>query len=140
MKKQKTGYFVLIKSMLGVAGRKIPFFFLLLVLCEITTGVVQGSSVWFKQQMFDQARAVAEGEAFSGVGAAAAALCIFFILQLLMNAVNAVFENSFQLRLEQAAGEELNRKAARIDPICYEDPRTSINAGRAIEARVGRYR
>ena len=139
MDKHKTGYFALIKSMLGVAGKKIPFFFLLLVLCEIVTGVVQGSGVWFKQQLFDQARAVAEGEAFSSVGVAAAALCIFLILQLFMNAVNVVFENSFQLRLEQAAGEELNRKAARVDPICYEDNRFLDHiekAGRGTESAV----
>lgn len=105
--------------MLHVTWKKLFVFFLLLVLCEIVTGVVQGSSVWFKQQLFDQAKAAAEGEAFYKIGAAAAALCIVLILQLLLNADNAAFESSFVLRLEQAAGEELNRKAARVDPICY---------------------
>jgi len=41
-------------------------------------------------------------------------LCIVLILQLLLNAVNAAFESSFVLRLEQAAGEELNRKAVSV--------------------------
>lgn len=139
MDKHKTGYFALTKAMLGVAGKKIPLFFLLLVLCEVVTGVVQGSGVWFKQQLFDQARAVAEGETFSRVCVAAVLLCVFLILQLLMNALNTVFENSFQLRLEQAAGEELNRKAARVEPVCYEDNRFLDHiekAGRGTESAV----
>jgi len=138
----KTGYFVLIKGMLAVAGKKIPLFFLLLVLCEIVTGVVQGGGVWFKQQLFDQARAAAEGGAFSELCMAASALCIFLILHLIMNAVNVVFENSFQLRLEQVAGEELNRKAARVDPVCYEDNRFLDHiekAGRGTESAVAAF-
>ena len=123
MGKQKKGYLSLIRVMLCVAWKKLFGFFLLLVLCEIVTGVVQGSSVWFKQQLFDQARAAAEGGAFHKICVAAAALCFVLILQMFLNAVNAVFGNSFALRLEQAAGEELNRKAARVDPICYEDNR-----------------
>ena len=138
-KKQKTGYFALIRAMLGVAGKKIPLPFLLMILCSISAGVVQGSGVWFKQQLFDQARAAAEGAAFSKVLMAAIALCIFLIVQLLMNAVNQVSMNSFQLKMEQAAGEELNRKAARVDPICYEDNRFLDHiekAGRGTESVV----
>lgn len=123
MEKQKRGYLSLIRAMLRVAWKKLFVFFLLLVLCEIVTGVVQGSSVWFKQQLFDQAKAAAEGDSFYKICTAAAALCIVLILQLFLNAVSAAFEGSFALRLEQAAGEELNRKAARVDPICYEDNR-----------------
>ena len=138
-KKQKTGYFALIRAMLGVAGKKLPLPFLLMILCSVSAGVVQGSGVWFKQQLFDQARMAAEGEAFSKVLMAAIALCIFLIVQLLMNAVNQISMNSFQLKMEQAAGEELNRKAARVDPICYEDNRFLDHiekAGRGTQSAV----
>ena len=138
-KKQKTGYFALIRAMSGVAGKKLLIPFLLMILCSISAGVVQGSGVWFKQQLFDQARAAAEGAAFSKVLMAAIALCIFLIVQLLMNAVNQISMNSFQLKMEQAAGEELNRKAARVDPICYEDNRFLDHiekAGRGTQSAV----
>lgn len=140
MNKRKTGYFSLIYSLTAVAGKKIPLALIWLMVCGLITGVLQGSSVWFKQQLFDEARAVAGGEDFIQLCIAAVMLGIFLILQLVMKAVNTVTEENFCLKLEQVAGEELNRKAARIDPICYEDNRFLDHiekAGRGTEAAVG---
>lgn len=139
MKKQKEGYFALIKAMLNVAGKKVPLAFIVLLLIEAAAGVTQGGSVWFKQQLFDRAEEVTKGGDFSRVMIAAAALGIFLMIQLLMNALKSITENNFQVILEQAAGEELNLKAAKADPVCYENNRFLDHiekAGRGTEVAV----
>jgi len=137
--KKRTGYFALLGTILRVVLRKIPVAFLVMVCCQLAAGLLQGSGVWFKQQLFDRAEQMMNGGAFSAVLAASAALCLFLIVQLGMNAVNTVMENSFCLKLGQAAGDALNLKAAKIAPITYEDNRfldQIEKAGRGTEAAV----
>lgn len=137
--RKRTGYFALVGTILRVALRKIPMAFLLMTGCQLAAGLLQGSSVWFKQQLFDRAEQMLNGEPLSAVLVAGAALCLFLIVQLGMNAVNAVMENSFSLKLEQAAGDTMNQKAAKIAPLAYEDNRFLDHiekAGRGTEAAV----
>lgn len=138
--KERTGYFALMREVLRVAGKKIPAAFLLMILCQLAAGLLQGSSVWFKQQLFDSAELAAGGRgSLSSVIGGGVLLCVFLIVQLVMNAVNTVAENSFCLRLGQAAGDSLNHKAARIDPLAYENNRfldQIEKAGRGTEAAV----
>lgn len=139
MKRKKEGYFALIKAVFSVAVKKLPVLFLLAVVSEAVTGVLLGSSVWFKQQLFDKAEAVVNGAAFSQIAIAAVVLCVYLVLQLLISGINSVIDSNFKTKLEQEAGEELNRKAARIDPVCYEDNRFLDHiekAGRGTEFAV----
>lgn len=139
MKRKKEGYFALMRTVFSVAVKKLPLLFLLLLASEAAAGVLAGSGVWFKQQMFEQAEAAADGAGFSKIAAAIIVLGIYLVLQHLMNGLNFVVINNFELKLVQEAGEELNRKAARVDPICYEDNRFLDHmekAGRGTEAAV----
>lgn len=95
----------------------------LLLMSGAAVGVVSGSGVWFKQQLFEQAEAVVDGAPFSRVAVAAVVLCVYLVLQLAMSGMDSVVFNHFEAKLVQEAGEELNRKAAKIDPVCYEDNR-----------------
>ncbi len=137
--KKNTGYFTLMGTILRIAVKKLPAAFLLMTACQLAAGLLQGSGVWFKQQLFDRAEQMTNGGAFSAVLAAALFLCLFLIAQLGMNAVSTVLGNSFSLRLEQAAGDALNQKAAKIAPVTYEDNRfldQIEKAGRGTEAAV----
>lgn len=137
--KTKTGYLALVGKLLRLAIKKIPKTFGLMIGCQLTAGVLQGSSVWFKQQLFDRAEQMLDGAAFLPLFIAAVFLCMILIIQLGMNAVNMVVEKSFSLKLGQIAGEVLNQKATKIAPVTYEDNRfldKIEKAGRGTEAAV----
>lgn len=138
-KSKKQGYFQLIKTMAGISCFQIPRAFFLMVVCAALAGFTQGATVWFKQQLFDKAEGLVNGGVFQEVCFAGIMLGVCLSVQFIMNVFNSLTEQSFVYKLEQAGGGMLNQKAARIDPICYEDNRFLDHiqkAGIGLEASV----
>ncbi len=107
---------------LGV--RKCPWVSFLFFISMILTGVCTAANVFFKQNFFDAVQALVEGSgsqrAAFGCGIA---MALFLLLTLAVQAAGELAETNFGLVLKGYLGKELNRKAARIDPIVYEDNR-----------------
>ncbi len=121
MRKSKYGYLKLMKLVTGIAFQRLPAVTVCMMICSVVAAVAQSAGVWFKQLLFDSAQALAEGGAAGRVYLAGFLLGVFIILQLVLNALGTLAENKFNYKMEQAAGSLMNEKAAKIDPICYED-------------------
>ncbi len=138
-KRVKQGYFQLIKTMTSISCFQIPKAFLFMLVCAACAGFMQGATVWFKQQLFDKAEDLVNGGIIKQVCLAGIMLGICLIVQLIINMINSLAEQSFVFKLEQAGGGLLNQKAATIDPICYENNRFLDHiekAGKGLEASV----
>ena len=139
MRRKKNGYIALMKTLTGIACKQIPTVTAAMLLCSGIAAIAQSAGVWFKQQLFDSAEALVQGGFAGKVYLAGIALGIFLILQMVLSALSALAENKFQYRFEQAAGSLMNEKAARIDPVCYEDNRFLDHiekAGRGLQGAV----
>ncbi len=121
--KIRTGYFGAMSVMLRLSLRKLPGSFGICLLSTGVLGLVQGASVWFKQNFFDRATGFLEGGDLGSVYFGGILLGLWMLLGLFLNMVNepAVFQ--FYYKLEQEAGSLLNEKAARVEPLTYEDNR-----------------
>lgn len=137
--RKENGYTGLMAEMMGIVCHKVRKAFFIMVLCAVNAGLLQGAVVWFKQRLFDGAKALTEGGSVRAVGMAGITLGICLAVQLVFSALNRLAETHFVLKMEQAAGERLNRKAAGTDPICFEDNRfldQIEKANRGMEAAV----
>lgn len=139
MRRKKNGYTALMKVLTGIACRQLPGVTAAMFLCSGLSAIAQSAGVWFKQQLFDSAEALIQGGPAGKVYFAGITLGVFLILQMVMGALSALTENKFLYRFEQAAGSLMNEKAARIDPVCYEDNRFLDHiekAGRGLRGAV----
>ncbi len=121
MKKSKNGYIKLMRTVTGIAFRKIPTATMAMFVFSGIFSLVQSAAVWFKQQLFDSAEAMTQGGPVEKVYLSGVLLGVFFVIQMVMHALSALAESNFEYKLGQAAGSLMNEKAARVDPICYED-------------------
>lgn len=121
MKRKKNGYLALMKLMIIIAMKQLPAVTAAMLLCAGIAAAAQSAGVWFKQQLFDSAEALTQGGPAEKVYLSGIVLGVFLVLQMVLNALSSLMETKFTYKLEQAAGSLMNEKAARIDPICYED-------------------
>lgn len=109
---------------LALAIKKCPVVSLLLVLSLVGEGLTTAGIVFFKQNFFDAVQRLVEG---SGKQAAAygsgVAMAVFLLIAMAVSAAGELAQTNFGLVLQGHMGKEMNRKAARIDPIVYEDNR-----------------
>lgn len=138
MKSRKYGYMALMKTLTKIVFDKLPAAAILMLLCSGLAAVAQSAGVWFKQRLFDSAEAFMESGVFlSAVYQAGIFLGLFLVLQMVLNGLGALAETYFNYRLEQEAGSLMNEKAARIDPVCYEDNRFLNHIERADRGLMG---
>lgn len=119
--KKTHGYLGLMRVMTKISLEKIPAVTICMVLCSCVAAVLQSAGVWFKQQLFDRAEELTEGGPVEKVYLAGLVLGIFLVAQLIINVLSSVSEQKFVYKMEQAAGCLMNEKAARVEPICYEN-------------------
>lgn len=120
---KRNGYIRLMRTVAGIAFKKIPVVTVVSLVLSGVHALMQSASVWFKQQLFDSAEELVQGGAVEKVYLAGIALGVFFILQMAVHALAALAESNFNYKLEQTAGSLMNEKAARVEPVCYEDNR-----------------
>lgn len=138
MKKRKRfGYFRVLKTMAGIAFRKMPFLTCVNILIVLVSEAAAAAAVLFKQNLFDRAEALTAGGAVQPVFLAGLALGLFLIVQMLLQSADELVLQKCMLRLQQEAGSVMNRKAGRVDPICYEDSRFLDDIERAESGMAG---
>lgn len=115
------GYFGVIAMMASLSLKKLPGAFALMFFTLGFSGLVQGAAVWFKQNFFDKAALLLAGGSAETVYVAGILLGLWLMLKLLLRAAEEPAMFRFFNRLRQEAGGCLNEKAARVDPIVYED-------------------
>lgn len=130
-KKKKYGYFDIMGSMLKISVKNMPGTFWLAVLMMGLAEVAASASVLVKQNLFDCARDMVNGGSPGRVYGAAILLGGYFIVSMLLYTANNLASEQSVLRLQQEVGNLLNRKASKIDPICYEDSRILDDIKRA---------
>lgn len=122
-KRKRFGYFRVLRTMAGIAFRKMPLLTCMDILIVLVSEAAAVVAVLFKQNLFDRAEALTAGESVQSVFLAGIALGLFLIVQMLLQSADELLLQKCVLRLQQEAGSVMNRKAGRIDPICYEDSR-----------------
>ena len=117
-------------SFIGMLMRLYPMIFkgapILFISCNIV-GIIHGMSFGFNtfasQRFFDSvAGAVASGAGAGAVIGSAAVLGVVVIGSQILNGIHNFMGNTFFKKMEGVMGMEVNKKAARIDPISYESP------------------
>lgn len=122
-KRKRFGYFRVLRTMAGIAFRKMPLLTCMDILIVLVSEAAAVVAVLFKQNLFDRAETLTAGESVQSVFLAGIALGLFLIVQMLLQSADELLLQKCVLRLQQEAGSVMNRKAGRIDPICYEDSR-----------------
>lgn len=122
-KRKKHGYMRLMKTVAGISLKKLPAATIAMLAASALYNLLQSAAVWFKQQLFDSAEDMLSGGAVQKVYLAGIMLGIFYIVQMVVYAVETLAKTNFTYKLEKEAGSLMNEKAARVDPICYEDNR-----------------
>lgn len=120
-RRKKNGYLRLMRTVAEIAWSRIPAATIAMLVCSGLHQLVLSAAVWFKQQLFGSAEALLSGGTAERVYLAGILLGVFYVLQMILCALEDLTKTDFNYKLTQAAGSLLNEKAARTDPICYED-------------------
>lgn len=115
----------MIRHVMILEWKKNPVMLVFAIVFAAVMGVVTAANVFFKQSFFDSVGSLAaEGNAtlsrtlMCGVG-----MAMFLVLTLLLQGASQLIYNNFNMLIMGHMGTLLNEKAARIDPIVYEDNR-----------------
>lgn len=114
----------MIRHVMILEWKKNPVMLVFAIVFAAVVGVVTAANVFFKQSFFDSVGSLAEGNAtlsrtlMCGVG-----MAMFLVLTLLLQGASQLIYNNFNMLIMGHMGTLLNEKAARIDPIVYEDNR-----------------
>ena len=114
----------MIRNVMILEWKKNPVMLVFAIVFAAVMGVVTAANVFFKQSFFDSVGSLAEGNAtlsrtlMCGVG-----MAMFLVLTLLLQGASQLIYNNFNMLIMGHMGTLLNEKAARIDPIVYEDNR-----------------
>lgn len=136
-KGKRFGYFRVLRTMAGIAFHKMPLLTCMNILIVLVSEAATAAAVLFKQNLFDKAEVLTAGGAVQPVFLAGLALGLFLIVQMLLQSADELVLQKCILRLQQEAGSVMNRKAGRVDPICYEDSRFLDDIERAERGMEG---
>ncbi len=118
------GLFKMIRHMVGAGAKRKPLHLILFISLYIVTGLSSTVYTFVKQGFFDSVEGLAGGrEQIGAVAAFGVVTSLFPVLIFLISNLSAVVLQVFFKTAEGYMGRELNEKAARIDPLVYEDNR-----------------
>ena len=120
--KKLYGLIQMICHITGLALKKSPGMFLLFFLFLISAGVCTAGNVFFKQSFFNKVELLLQGKGTIGLALGSGiAMALFLIGVLVIRALNDLIQENFSMVVKGHLGKSLNEKAARIDPIVYEN-------------------
>ena len=124
-KKAKSyGLFTMTRHMVGSGAKRKPFYLILVIILYIVMGLSGTVYTFVKQVFFDSVEGLVGGrEQVSAVVVFGAVTSLFPIFTFLISSLSAIVLQIFFKTAEGHMGKELNEKAARIDPLVYEDNR-----------------
>ena len=123
-KRKRAGLFVMVRHMIGMGAKRKPQLLILLPLLFICIGLSNTAYTFIKQVFFDSVEGLVGGSVQIGTVLFYGTLTSLFpVFLLLVGQQSAVMLQTFFKAAEGCMGKELNEKAARIDPLVYEDNR-----------------
>lgn len=135
------GLLRMICHMTLLALKKCPGMFLLSFALLAGAGVCTAGNVLFKQTFFDSVQRLVKGESTTAFAVGSGiAMALFLVLTLIIQAASELVQENFNMTIMGHMGKLLNEKAARIDPIVFEDNRFLDHINKAyagLEAAVG---
>ena len=118
------GLFAMTRHMVGIGAKKKPFYLIFFIGLFIMVGLSNTAYTFVKQVFFDSVEGLVGGrEQVSTVAALGMVTSLFPVFSFLVSSLSAVVLQIFFKTAEGYMGKELNEKAARIDPLVYEDNR-----------------
>jgi len=123
-KEKRYGLFAMARHMIGIGAKRRPLLCIILPVLFISSGLSYTAYTVIKQVFFDSVEGLVSGNGQISmvlVLGAVTSLCpvLFSMLSQLSSLVLQIFFKT----AEGYMGKELNEKAARIDPLVYEDNR-----------------
>ncbi len=125
MKEQHTGTGLLeiIVYLTKIFCKKSKGYFILVVFVSSLIGMCTSGNVVFKQMLFSGvSEAVGGSKALKDVLFIGIYMGVFMLFTLSLNAVSEILTENMNLKLFGYLGFHINEKAAKIEPISYEDP------------------
>ena len=118
------GLFVMIRHMVCTGAKRKPLLLILFPLLFMCIGLSNTAYTFIKQVFFDSVEGLVGGkEQISIVLIYGTITSLFPIFILLLAQLSSIVLQIFFKAAEGYMGKELNEKAARIDPLVYEDNR-----------------
>lgn len=141
MKKKEYGLFKMVLNISGTGWKNCKGLFMLFALLTVGAGLCTASNVFFKQKFLDAVERLVYGkESISFTVGCGIIMALLLIVSQVLEAVSQHTQSNFFSVVMGHMGKALNDKAARVEPIVYEDNRflDSINkAYTGIEASRG---
>lgn len=124
MKQKKYGLLRIVWHVLCLSLKKCRLLFVLFFALTLGAGMVRAANVFIKQQFFDvvESAILQKGTMPAAMGWGLA-LAFVSVLILVLQAAGDLVQTNFRETAIGFMGENLNRKAARIEPIVFEDKR-----------------
>lgn len=113
--------------------KKLPLSFNLYILLTIATGLAMAANTIFRLNFFDAVKVSAQTGHIAQAILTGIAMALFLVFTLILRALQNLQERNFFLSLQGHMGIKLNQKAARVDPIAYEDHRFLDHINKAFQ-------
>ncbi len=118
------GLFSMTRHMVGIGAGKKPLHLILFIVLIIIMGLSNTAYTFVKQIFFDAVEGLVGGREQIGIVVVLGTVTSLFpVLIFLVSNLSAIVLQIFFKTAEGYMGKELNEKAARIDPLVYEDNR-----------------
>ncbi len=130
-KKVKTGFFPLLGTIFKQFMHRNPGALILYILFGIIAGGFLAFSSVFKQNFFNAVEDALNGSSLNYAIISGIIMGVALLLTIVFSLLFSVVEENFFAKLSGNLGFMLNKKAAKIDPICYEDNKLLDNINKA---------
>ncbi|TCT17187.1 ATP-binding cassette subfamily B protein [Natranaerovirga pectinivora] len=118
----KAGFTKMIKHFTEVSWKNFPIYFAFVILINALAGFSTAAIALFKQLFFDSVNQATTSTGsinsplFYGV-----LMSIVMVVVLFLMGMSDIMKNNLMLRLQGALGMNLNEKASKVEPICFEN-------------------
>lgn len=121
-KEKKAGLFVMTRHMIGMGAKRKPMLLIFLPLLFICIGLSNTAYTFIKQIFFNSVEGLVGGSVQIGtVLFYGTVTSLFPVYLFVLGQQSAIMLQTFFKAAEGCMGKELNEKAAKIDPLVYED-------------------
>ena len=133
MKNRGSSFWRLTKHVFLTTMRKAPLAFAAYALVAVACSLFDAANTVFKQRFFDAVEATLGNGTVTKAVTAGVIMGFFMVLEIVLDASSQILEKNCFRRVQGFMGLNLNRKAARIDPVVFEDNHTLDQINKAYQ-------
>ena len=133
MKNHKTGLWQLTKHVFFITTKKAPLAFGIYAFVAIACSLFDAANTVFKQHFFDAVEATLGSGTISKAVTAGIIMGLFMVFAMVLDAASQILEKNCFRKVQGFMGINLNRKAARIDPVVFENNHTLDQINKAYQ-------